>query len=197
MDHVPSTSSMHDGCWPNTSGTIMKIVPTMPWRRNRRCVGPSSCVPLRIQRSWGFPEWAVCITDTTGPKRPDDCPFSGPVITRIGPRLMRYERQRLARVSCPCSQRDHIWKMNVPDASDQRSRLTRLRHWYRRASDSYFGERQVVSQVRHVIHVDCPACRWTKAVLAYENLLKRCFLCPHCQHMWDTAETAHAELHEG
>jgi hypothetical protein len=36
-------------------------------------------------------------------------------------------------------------------------------------------------------------CHWTKAVLAYETPLKRCFLCPHCSHVWDTTETAHEE----
>ena len=46
---------------------------------------------------------------------------------------------------------------------------------------------------QRVIHVECPACHWTKAVLAYENAQKRCFLCPHCQHVWDTTETASAE----
>src|SRR6266852_9110114 len=57
---------MHDGCWPNTSRTIMKIALTTPWRRNRRCVGPSPSVPLHNRRSLGFPEWAVCITATNG-----------------------------------------------------------------------------------------------------------------------------------
>jgi hypothetical protein len=47
-----------------------------------------------------------------------------------------------------------------------------------------------VSQLRHIIHVQCPACRWPKAVLAYENPLKRCFFCPHCQNVWDTMGTA-------
>ena len=47
-----------------------------------------------------------------------------------------------------------------------------------------------VSQLRRVIHAECPACHWTKAVLAYEHSGKRCFFCPHCQHVWDTTETA-------
>jgi hypothetical protein len=44
-----------------------------------------------------------------------------------------------------------------------------------------------------VVFVDCPACHWTKAVLAYENSRKRVFLCPHCQFLWDTTETTHKE----
>jgi hypothetical protein len=39
------------------------------------------------------------------------------------------------------------------------------------------------------IHVTCPACHWTEAVLAYETNLARCCLCPHCQHVWDTPKT--------
>ncbi len=50
-----------------------------------------------------------------------------------------------------------------------------------------------VSPLQRVIHVECPACHWTKAVLAYENPRTRCFFCPHCQHVWDTTETAHEE----
>jgi hypothetical protein len=49
------------------------------------------------------------------------------------------------------------------------------------------------SKIRQVIHVDCPVCHWTRAVLAYENARKRCFLCPHCQHLWDTTQTAHGK----
>lgn len=47
-----------------------------------------------------------------------------------------------------------------------------------------------VARLQHIIHVECPACRWSKAVLAYETPPKRCFLCPHCQHVWDTTGTA-------
>jgi transposase-like protein len=49
------------------------------------------------------------------------------------------------------------------------------------------------SPVRGVTYVDCPRCHWTKAVLAYENARKRCFVCPHCQHLWNTTETTHQE----
>jgi ssDNA-binding Zn-finger/Zn-ribbon topoisomerase 1 len=49
------------------------------------------------------------------------------------------------------------------------------------------------SRVRRVLYADCPSCRWTKAVLVYENRRTWCFLCPHCQHVWDTTETAHQE----
>ena len=49
------------------------------------------------------------------------------------------------------------------------------------------------SQLQRVICVECPACHWAKAVLAYENPQKRCFFCPHCQFLWDTTETAHEE----
>jgi hypothetical protein len=35
------------------------------------------------------------------------------------------------------------------------------------------------------VHVTCPACHWTKAVLAYKTKAARCFLCPNCQHVWD------------
>ena|SRR6266851_5700965 len=51
----------------------------------------------------------------------------------------------------------------------------------------------VARRLQRVIHVECPACHWTKAVLAYKNSRTRCFLCPHCQHVWDTTETAHQE----
>ncbi len=50
-----------------------------------------------------------------------------------------------------------------------------------------------VARLQGVIHVECPACHWTKAVLAYENSRTRCFLCPHCQHVWDTIEPAHEQ----
>src|SRR5437667_7595154 len=60
---------MHDGSWLNTSGTITKTALTMPWRRTRRCIGPSPSVPLHNRRSLGFPEWAACITATNGPRR--------------------------------------------------------------------------------------------------------------------------------
>lgn len=30
-------------------------------------------------------------------------------------------------------------------------------------------------------------------MLAYENPQNRCFLCPRCQHLWDTMETAREE----
>ena len=50
-----------------------------------------------------------------------------------------------------------------------------------------------VARFQRVIHVECPACHWPKAVLAYENSRTRCFLCPHCQFLWDTTETAHEE----
>jgi hypothetical protein len=50
-----------------------------------------------------------------------------------------------------------------------------------------------VSQLRRVTYIECPACHRTKAVLADTNSPKRCFSCPHCQHLWDTAETAHEE----
>jgi hypothetical protein len=49
----------------------------------------------------------------------------------------------------------------------------------------------LVARCRHCIHAACPACHWLKAVLAYETARKRCFLCPHCQHVWDTTETPH------
>src|SRR5262249_30063531 len=64
-----STNGTHDGSWPNTSGTIMKIARTMPRRRTRRCIGPSSSAHLHDRRLLGFPEWAGCITDTNGPRR--------------------------------------------------------------------------------------------------------------------------------
>jgi len=47
-----------------------------------------------------------------------------------------------------------------------------------------------VARLRQVIHVECAACHWTKAVLAYKQWRTRCFFCPHCQHVWDTTETA-------
>src|SRR5712692_990102 len=76
---------MHDGSWSNTSRTIMKIALTTPWRRNRRCVGPSPSVPLHNRRSLGFPEWAAHITATNGPGRLElgltIRPYSGPVMT--------------------------------------------------------------------------------------------------------------------
>jgi hypothetical protein len=50
-----------------------------------------------------------------------------------------------------------------------------------------------VSRIRHITHVQCPACRWPKAVLAYETPPKRCFLCPHCQNVWDTTGTGFEE----
>jgi hypothetical protein len=50
-----------------------------------------------------------------------------------------------------------------------------------------------MSPRQRIIYVECPACRWPKAVLAYEKPRKRCFLCPRCQHLWDTAETADEE----
>ena len=43
------------------------------------------------------------------------------------------------------------------------------------------------------LFVDCPACRWIKAVLAYENSRKRVFLCPRCHFLWDTTQTAREE----
>src|SRR5229473_8692682 len=89
---------MHDGSWPNTSGTIMKIALTMPWRRNRRCVGQSSSVPLHNRRSLGFPEWAAYITDTNGPRRLELWltigPSPEPVMTRIGTRFVRRDGGR-------------------------------------------------------------------------------------------------------
>ncbi len=48
----------------------------------------------------------------------------------------------------------------------------------------------VARLVQRVIHVECPACHWTKAVLAYKQLRTRRFFCPRCQHVWDTTETA-------
>jgi len=39
------------------------------------------------------------------------------------------------------------------------------------------------------LHVECPACHWTKATLAYENTWRQCFFCPHCQHLWDISRT--------
>ena len=51
-----------------------------------------------------------------------------------------------------------------------------------------------VARRQRVIHAECPTCHWThKAVLAYEDSRKRCFLCSHCRHVWDTTETAHEE----
>jgi hypothetical protein len=51
-----------------------------------------------------------------------------------------------------------------------------------------------ISQRRQVIFVDCPICRWAKAVFAYEKKPgERCFLCPHCQHVWDVRETRQQE----
>src|SRR5260370_30461752 len=50
-----------------------------------------------------------------------------------------------------------------------------------------------VFQLRQVIYVECPACHWTKAVLADEHSLKRCFFCPHCRHVWITTETVREE----
>jgi len=34
------------------------------------------------------------------------------------------------------------------------------------------------------IHVMCPTCHWTPAVLAAETKSARRCLCPHCQHVW-------------
>ena len=48
----------------------------------------------------------------------------------------------------------------------------------------------VARRLQRVIRVECPACHWTKAVLAYKESRTRCFFCPHCQHVWDTTETA-------
>lgn len=50
-----------------------------------------------------------------------------------------------------------------------------------------------VSHHREVTYVECPTCHWGKAVLAYEDSRKRCFLCPHCSHVWDTKETVYKE----
>jgi endogenous inhibitor of DNA gyrase (YacG/DUF329 family) len=50
-----------------------------------------------------------------------------------------------------------------------------------------------VARRQRVIHAECPTCHWIKAVLAHEDPRKRCFLCPHCQHVWDTTETARDE----
>ena len=70
MDHVLVLNERHARrLLADTSGTITKIALTMPWRRTRRCVGPSPSVPLHNRRSLGFPEWAACITGTNGPGR--------------------------------------------------------------------------------------------------------------------------------
>jgi hypothetical protein len=50
-----------------------------------------------------------------------------------------------------------------------------------------------MSSAQPVVCVDCPACRWPKAVLAYENSRKQVYLCPHCQFLWDTRETDYEE----
>src|SRR5437879_10843788 len=51
-----------------------------------------------------------------------------------------------------------------------------------------------VSRRRQIIFVECPRCHWAKAVLAYEKKPgERCFLCPHCQHVWDVTETRQEE----
>jgi transposase-like protein len=50
-----------------------------------------------------------------------------------------------------------------------------------------------MSSPQLVVCVDCPACRWPKAVLAYENSRKQVFLCPHCQFLWDTTERDYEE----
>jgi len=47
-----------------------------------------------------------------------------------------------------------------------------------------------VAQLRRVTYVECPACHWTKAVLAYENPRQRCVFCPCCELLWDTTNTA-------
>jgi hypothetical protein len=47
-----------------------------------------------------------------------------------------------------------------------------------------------VARLQRVIHVECPACHWTKAVLAYKQSRTRCCFCPHCQHVSDTTEIA-------
>ena len=50
-----------------------------------------------------------------------------------------------------------------------------------------------LTRLPRVIHAECPACHWTKAVLAYTQLRTRCFFCPHCQHVWDTSQPAPGE----
>ncbi len=50
-----------------------------------------------------------------------------------------------------------------------------------------------VAQPRRVTNVECPACHRTQAVLADTNSPKRCFSCPHCQHLWDTTDISHEE----
>jgi hypothetical protein len=52
-------------------------------------------------------------------------------------------------------------------------------HWFTRLHGVATPRRQPA------IHVTCPVCHWTEAVLAYETRLARCCLCPHCQHVWD------------
>src|SRR4030081_3029719 len=58
-------------------------------------------------------------------------------------------------------------------------------------------QQMAVSHHRPVTHIKCPTCHWAKAVLAYENSGKRCFLCPHCQHVWDVTETRQQDHSSG
>jgi hypothetical protein len=53
-----------------------------------------------------------------------------------------------------------------------------------------YSEDMAVARLTGVLHVECPAYHWTKAVLAYKQSRTRCFFCPHCQHVWDTTDTA-------
>lgn len=42
------------------------------------------------------------------------------------------------------------------------------------------------------IHVTCPECHWTSAVLAYETKSAQYCPCPHCQHLWNIPLTRKA-----
>jgi Zn-finger nucleic acid-binding protein len=40
------------------------------------------------------------------------------------------------------------------------------------------------------MHLECPSCRWLKAVLASEQHGVGTAYCPHCQHLWRFAGPA-------
>src|ERR1700730_15601762 len=136
---------MHDGCWPNTSRTIMKIALTTPWRRNRRGVGPSPSVPLHNRRSLGFPEWAVSIIATNGPGRLElgltIGPSSGPVMTyqvhASQPRPRHdWRRARVRDVTHLKDERTR--RTEAPPLADETAPLASSR------LGSYSGERQQI-----------------------------------------------------
>ena len=41
-----------------------------------------------------------------------------------------------------------------------------------------------------MMHLECPTCRWQKAVLVFEQESVGTAFCPHCQHMWELAVPA-------